>query len=157
MMSFFNRKKKKILVVDDSEIDLTLVEMMLQDKYTILPTKSGQEALDYLLHYNLVDLILLDLIMPDMDGWETFSRIKDLGFISNVPIAFLTSAHGVAEQLHAREIGAADYIFKPYTRKELLKRIKIILKKFSAKSLNPNSVSEGIYFVSNEPLAMSPS
>ena len=128
-MAFFVNKKKKILVVDDSEIDLELVEMMLQDKYTILPTKSGKEALDYLLHYSNVDLILLDIVMPEMDGWETFTRIKDLGTISNVPIAFLTSVHEIEEQNHAKEIGAADYIFKPYTRKELLKRIKLMLKK----------------------------
>jgi putative two-component system response regulator len=120
-------KKKRILVVDDNEIDLELVEFMLQDKYTIFPTKSGKEALDYLLH-NSVDLILLDLIMPEMDGWETFSRIKDLGLISNVPIAFLTSVHGTYEQNHAKEIGAADYIFKPYTRNELLKKIKNIIR-----------------------------
>jgi DNA-binding response OmpR family regulator len=79
-----------------------------------------------LLHNN-VDLILLDLIMPEMDGWETFSRIKDLGLISNVPIAFLTSVHGIDEQNHAKEIGAADYIFKPYTKNELLKRVKNII------------------------------
>jgi len=128
-MNIFINKKKRILVVDDSEIDLDLVEMMLQDKYNILPTKSGKEALDYLLHYNNVDLILLDLIMPEMDGWETFSRIKDLGIINNVPIAFLTSVHGIEEQNHAKEIGAADYIFKPYTKEELHKRIKAIIKK----------------------------
>jgi len=127
-MAFFKFKKKKILVVDDSEIDLDLVEIMLQDKYTILPTKSGKDALEFLLQNSNVDLILLDLIMPEMDGWETFSRIKDLGIISNVPIAFLTSVHGIDEQNHAREIGAADFIFKPYTRNELLKRIKNIFK-----------------------------
>ena len=129
----FLKKKKKILAVDDSEIDLDLIEALLQDKFTVLPTKSGKEALDYLLHFSNVDLILLDLIMPEMDGWETFSRIKDLGLISNVPIAFLSSTHEIDEQNHAKEIGAADYIFKPYTRKELLKRIKIILKKNSLK------------------------
>jgi putative two-component system response regulator len=122
-------KKKKILVVDDSEIDLELIEIILQDKYTILPTKSGREALDYLLHHDSVDLILLDLMMPEMDGWETFSRIKDLGSITNIPIAFLTSVHGTEEQIRAKEIGAADYILKPYTREILLERIKIILRK----------------------------
>jgi len=132
-MSFFFKKKRKkrILAVDDSEIDLTLVEAMLEDKYTIFPTKSGKEALDYLLYDDTIDLILLDLVMPEMDGWETFSRIKDLGFITKIPVAFLTSAHGADEQNHAKEIGAADYIFKPYTQKELLKRIKAILKKSS--------------------------
>jgi len=127
-MGFFTRKKKKILAVDDSELDLELVEMILQDKYTILPTKSGQEALDYLLRNSDIDLILLDLIMPDMDGWETFSRIKDLGTISHIPIAFLTSVQGSEEQNRAKELGAADYIFKPYSGKELLQKIKTILK-----------------------------
>jgi len=129
---FFSGKKKKILAVDDSEIDLDLVEIMLQDKYTILPTKSGKEALDYLLHNN-VDLILLDLVMPEMDGWETFSRIKALGQISHIPIAFLTSVHGTEEQDQAKKMGAADYIFKPYTRGDLLARIKAILKKYPVK------------------------
>jgi len=133
-MAFFIKKKKKILAVDDSEIDLDLVEIMLQDKYTILPTKSGKEALDYLLHHDTVDLILLDLIMPEMDGWETFSRIKDLGTISHIPISFLTSVHETDAQNRAKEIGAADYILKPYTREDLLKRIKIILKKSPAKN-----------------------
>jgi putative two-component system response regulator len=136
-MVFFTKEKKKILAVDDSEIDLDLIEALLQDKYTILPTKSGKEALDYLLHYSNVDLILLDLIMPEMDGWETFSRIRDLGHISNVPIAFLTSVHGIDEQNRAKEIGAADYIFKPFAREELLKRIKIILKKRPVKNIYP--------------------
>ncbi|WP_461255757.1 response regulator [Treponema sp. R80B11-R83G3] len=133
----FLKKKKKILAVDDSEIDLDLLEALLQDKYTVLPTKSGKEALDYLLHFSNVDLILLDLIMPEMDGWETFSRIRDLGNITDVPIVFLTSVHGEEEQKHAKEIGAADYIFKPFSREELIDRIEVILKKPPAKNIYP--------------------
>ena len=133
MISFFVKKKKKILMVDDSEIDLDLVESMIQDQYIFLPTKSGKEALDYLLHAEKPDLILLDLIMPEMDGWETFGRLKALACISNVPIAFITSEHGIKEQNHAREIGAADYILKPFAKEELLKRIKDIIKKFPVK------------------------
>jgi len=140
-MAFF-RKKKKILAVDDSEIDLQILENMLNDKYHILPTKSGKEALDYLLHYSKVDLILLDLIMPEMDGWETFSRIKDLGIITEIPIAFVTAVHGEEEQDRARKIGAADYIFKPYTREDLIKRIEKILKKPPEKRIYPILNSE---------------
>jgi len=136
-MAFSLKKKKKILAVDDSEIDLDLIEALLQDKYTVLPTKSGKEALDYLLHFSNVDLILLDLIMPEMDGWETFSRIKDLSNITDVPIAFLTSVHGEEEQNRAKEIGAADYIFKPFNREDLINRIENILKKPYAKNVYP--------------------
>jgi len=136
-MAFLLKKKKKILAVDDSEIDLDMLEALLQDKYTVLPTKSGKDALDYLLHFSNVDLILLDLIMPEMDGWETFSRIKDLCNITDVPIAFLTSVHGEKEQNRAKEIGAADYIFKPFTGEELINRIEIILKKPPVKNVYP--------------------
>ena len=142
-MSLFVKPKKKILVVDDSEIDLVLVENLLQEKYTVLPTKSGQEALDYLLHYNIVDLILLDLVMPEMDGWETFSRIEDLGLISHIPIAFVTSVNGVEEQKHAKEIGAVDYIIKPYSGKDLLHRIKIILKEHPVKKEAAETITSG--------------
>jgi putative two-component system response regulator len=141
-MAFLLKKKKKILAVDDSEIDLDLLETLLQDKYTILPTKSGKEALDYLLHFSNVDLILLDLMMPEMDGWETFSQIRDLSNITDVPIAFLTSIRGEAEQNRAKEIGAADYIFKPFTKEELINRIENILKKPPAKIIYPVLNSE---------------
>ena len=128
-MAFFVKKKKKILVVDDSELALTLVEMILKDRYIVNLAKSGKDAIDYLSQGNIPDLILLDLIMPEMDGWETFNRIKELDYLNNVPIAFLTSLHGKEEQTHALEIGAEDYIFKPFARKELLNKVKIIIKK----------------------------
>jgi putative two-component system response regulator len=136
-MAFLFKKKKKILAIDDSEIDLDLLEALLQDKYTVLPTKSGKEALDYLLHFSNVDLILLDLIMPEMDGWETFSRIRDLSNITDIPIAFLTSVHGEEEQNRAKEIGAADYIFKPFSKEDLINRIEAILKKPPSKNMYP--------------------
>ena len=143
-MSFFDGKMKKILVVDDSVIDLDLVEVMLKDRYTILPTKSGKEALDYLFQAGAPDLILLDLMMPDMDGWETFDRIRALGSIAKVPIAFLTSSHGTAEQDRAREMGAADYIFKPFSKKELLKRVEAIMKEYPMESKVNHFESEAI-------------
>jgi len=118
-------------MIDDSVLDISVTEHMIdKGMYEFYIAKSGREALKHLSGGFFPDLILLDIIMPEMDGWETFSRIKDLGLISNIPIAFLTSAHGAEEQNHAKEIGAADYILKPYTREVLLKRIGIILKKY---------------------------
>ena len=130
------KEKKIILLVDDSEIDLDLAQFILQDKYRIIPTKSGKEALDSLLRGPVPDLVLLDLIMPNMDGWETFNRIKAISCLKGIPIAFLTIERGAAEQNHAREIGAADYIFKPYQKEELLKRIKNIIKRNPAEEQN---------------------
>ena len=121
-------KKKKILLIDDDETHLSIATVILEDVYEISSAKSGKEALDHLLHGTAPDLILLDLLMPQMDGWETFNRLKAISYLKDVPVAFMTSVHGTEEKNQARKIGAADYITKPFEKKELLKRVKNILE-----------------------------
>jgi len=122
--------KKKILLVDDDEIHLTTAELFLKDEYEIHKAKSGNEALTYLNNNEFVpDLIMLDLIMPNMDGWEVFKRIKPIGSLKNTPIAFVTSEGGNEEKKRAYAMGIADYITKPFNMTDLKSRIKEILKK----------------------------
>jgi len=120
---------KKILVVDDNEFHLTVAEAILKKKYEVIPVKSGKEALDLFLHKVIPDLILLDIVMPNLDGWETFNRIKAISLLRDVPIAFLTSLTESAEVEHAQEIGAIDYITKPYKVDDFLDRVEKILKR----------------------------
>jgi DNA-binding response OmpR family regulator len=120
---------KKILLVDDSEIHLVIAENILKRKYDVTSVKSGAEALGLLSKGLVPNLILLDILMPDMDGWETYNKIKGISLLQNVPIAFLTSLDGVREKLYASRIGAADLITKPYEGEDLLGRIKNILEK----------------------------
>jgi len=120
-------KTKKIFVVDDDEIYLTMLENMLKDKYDVITTKSGKEALGYFLKGVVPNLILLDILMPDLDGWETFNRLRAISFLQDVPIVFLTSIAESAEVQHAHEIGAADFITKPYNPEDLLNRIEKLL------------------------------
>ena len=122
-------EKKNILIVDDDSIQLEHAKLMLQDEYTILTAKSGKEAVDYFLHRTAPNLVLLDILMPNMDGWETFNQIRGLSLLQNVPIAFLTSLNGTEEEKRAREMGAADYIMKPFNKEDLLSRVKNILSK----------------------------
>jgi putative two-component system response regulator len=123
-------EKKKILLVDDDELQLTLAENILKNEYEVYKAHSGNEALQYLYNSHFVpDLILLDILMPHMDGWEAFNRIKAIGLLQNVPIIFLTGVTEGAEKKRALEIGAADYITKPINQGDLLKRLKEILEK----------------------------
>jgi len=69
----------------------------------------------------------LDLLMPDMDGWSTYTKIKDMSNLHDIPIAFFTVSDDPEDIKHAHEIGAVDYIKKPYDKDDLLKRIKNIL------------------------------
>ena len=122
-------KVKKILAVDDDEIYLAMLEAILKDKYEVITAKSGKDALGYLLKGIVPNLILLDVLMPDLDGWETFNRLRAISFLRDVPIVFLTAVTESAEVEHARKIGAADYITKPFDRNDLLNRIEKVLNK----------------------------
>ena len=117
-------KLKKILAVDDEEISLSLVKNFLKDEYEVITAKSGIEALEHLDNKLVPDLILLDILMPVMDGWETFNRIRGISSLHDTPIAFLTSVNKPEDIKYAREIGAADYIVKPYNKANQLERIK---------------------------------
>ncbi|MCL2758962.1 MAG: response regulator [Treponema sp.] len=120
---------KKILLVDDSEVHLVIAENILKGKYNIITAKSGKEALILLSKGLVPNLILLDILMPEMDGWEAYNKIKGISLLRNVPIAFLTSLDGVREKLYASRIGAADLISKPYESVDLLNRINTILSR----------------------------
>jgi PleD family two-component response regulator len=122
-------EKKKILLVDDDEIHVLAAESMLKNEYEVFTAKSGKEALDHLIHGLVPHLLLLDILMPDMDGWETFNRIKAISTLQDVPIVFLTSLTDTTEEKRAFELGAADYITKPYDKDVLLDRVKKILEK----------------------------
>jgi putative two-component system response regulator len=126
--------KKRVFLVDDDEIHLSIVEDILKDEYEIITAKSGKDALEYLLKGIVPDLILLDILMPDMDGWETFIRIRSVNSLQLVPVVFLTAVIESAKAEHAQEIGAADYITKPYKVDDLLNRIEKILKMKSLKN-----------------------
>lgn len=123
-----NNDMKKILIVDDNEVHLVIAENILKGKYNVTTAKSGKDALILLSKGHVPSLILLDVLMPEMDGWETFNKIKGISLLRNVPIAFLTSLDGVREKLYASRIGAADLITKPYDGEELLKRIDKMLE-----------------------------
>jgi CheY-like chemotaxis protein len=117
-------EKKTILLVDDNAIHITIAETMLKKDYNIKLAKSGKEAIDFFLRGEYPDLVLLDIVMPAMDGWETYHKLKAISLLKDLPIAFLTSVNEEGEEKRAYEMGAVDYIKKPYDKKDLLSRIK---------------------------------
>ena len=121
-------EKPKILMVDDDSIHLEMVKTVLQDEYDISTAESGKEALGLFYQGLVPQLILLDLIMPGMDGWHTYNRIKAISNLHDTPIAFFTSSNDPKDIKHAHEIGAVDFIKKPFNRDELLNRAGKIIK-----------------------------
>jgi len=114
---------KTILVVDDDSIHLEITQKMLEEKYEVVTSQSGKNAL-LLFYRGLVpDLILLDLVMPGMDGWDTYERIKAISNLHSVPIAFFTVSNDPEHRDKAKEMGIVDYINKPAERDDLLERV----------------------------------
>ena len=118
---------KRILVVDDSTTILKFVEGILQEHYKVALVKSGELALAYLKE-NPVDMVLLDIYMPLMDGFETFQRIKELEPKCDVPVVFFTAGVEAEIEVRALAMGAKDFIRKPFVPQVMLNRIHNILE-----------------------------
>lgn len=118
---------KRILVVDDSTTILRFVEDILRDKYQPVLVKSGELALAYLKE-NPVDMVLLDIYMPVMDGFETFEKIKEMEAKRDIPVVFFTSGVEAECEIKALAMGAKDFIRKPFVPQVMLNRINNILQ-----------------------------
>jgi putative two-component system response regulator len=101
---------------------------MLGGNYEVITTSSGVEALRLFYQGLIPNLILLDLIMPGVDGWDTYQRIKAIGNLHHVPIAFFTSSDDPQNIARAQSMGAVDYITKPAKKSDLLERIGRYIK-----------------------------
>ena len=118
--------RKKILVVDDTEFNRELLIQLLVDDYDVLEAVDGQEGIDKA-EQERPDLILMDLGMPVMDGWEATRRIKANADLKHIPIIAVTSHAMVGDEITAREAGCDDYLPKPIDENELLLKIKKFL------------------------------
>jgi two-component system response regulator ResD len=118
-------KMKKILIVDD-EIEMRkLVGIYLQENFSIEEAENGEEAYEKVVH-NEFDLIILDVMMPKMDGWETLKKIRT---ISDVPIIMLTAKGTVQDKVTGLSSGADDYLVKPFDGAELIVRVQALLRR----------------------------
>ena len=115
----------RILCVDD-DINMlnTLEDMLINTGYSVSLAKSGKQAVDYIKKGIGFQLVLLDVDMPEMDGYETIKAIKSLGQAKDIPVIFLTALDEPDFEIKGLEYGAADYITKPFVKSVFLARVK---------------------------------
>jgi DNA-binding response OmpR family regulator len=119
--------RETVLVVDDDRDILDLARLVLEDGgYQVLAAPSGQEALDQAAQ-SLPDLILLDVNMPGMDGWQVLKILKVDERTQEIPVALFTIKSQVRDRVLGLQGGACDYIAKPFAQDELLARVRRIL------------------------------
>lgn len=129
-------KKSKILLVEDEKDIVELVQYNLErEGYQVIPVHTGEDAVA-LLQKNLPDLIVLDLMLPGMDGLETCRLIKQNDKFAHIPIIMLTAKSEEADMVVGLQMGADDYVTKPFSPKVLMARIKAIFRRAAGKKVS---------------------
>lgn len=129
---------EKILVIDDEETTVQLIGILLERRgFEVIKAYRAEDGLRKAYRHQ-PDLVLLDIMMPDMDGWEVCKRLREM---SDVPIIFLTARGETRDVVRGLEMGADDYIVKPYDNDELVARVKTHLRR----SPRPNTNEELIF------------
>lgn len=134
-------EKMRILAVDDNAVNLATIEQELQEVYEVIPVNSGRRALK-LICQEKVDLILLDIQMPVMDGIETLKQIREQDNGITVPVIMLTAKHDKATVIEGAKLGIMDYIVKPFDGEDLRQRIERALKWRGAIPMTLNELYE---------------
>lgn len=121
--------KKKILVVDDNEINRGVLKNILDEEYEVIEAQNGQEALGVLKQCGEeISLILLDIIMPVMDGYEFLDVVKSMPAVSSVPIIVTTIKNGESDEIRCLISGASDFVSKPYNPEIVKHRVASIIR-----------------------------
>ena len=120
------RMRKKIIIVDDNASYLSVVRVLLKPYYEVFPAPSAAKLFQIIEKF-IPDLILLDVNMPEMSGYEAITVLRENPRYKDIPVVFLTAKDDEASAVKGLDLGAADYVTKPFTGPLLLKRISNIL------------------------------
>ena len=126
-------KKHKILIVDDEPINIKLLSDIFKTEYEIIFANNGSQALEITASQELPDIILLDIMMPVMDGYEVCKHLKADSRTQNIPVIFISAKMEEEDVLKGFEVGGVDYIVKPFSIRIAQARVKTQLQKYAAR------------------------
>ena len=124
--------KKTILAIDDELSIRILLENFLSQTYNVVTCDDGQEGLKYLEQGDLPDLIVTDIQMPNLDGYEFVRNVRASGFFSHIPVIMLSGIESSNERVKCLKLGADDYMVKPFNPEELVIRIDNLISRRGA-------------------------
>lgn len=121
--------RRSILVVEDNELNREMLCAMLEDRYNVLQAENGKEGLEVLQeNYRDISIVVLDVQMPVMNGYEFLHAVKDDDLLKEIPVIVATGSSDIEEEERCLELGATDFVIKPYKRNIVLKRISNIIR-----------------------------
>jgi DNA-binding response OmpR family regulator len=151
----------KVLIADDEERMRRLVsDFLSREGYQVIEASDGKDAINKFFQISDINLIILDVMMPYLDGWEVLLEIRKT---SQIPVIMLTAKSGEKDELHGFYIGADEYVSKPFSPLVLVARVKALLKRFSGnknsvrnfKTLTIDEIARSVT-VDNTPIELSP-
>lgn len=120
--------QKQVLIVEDNDLNRAMLSEILSDEYQVLEAENGQVALDILKqHRDNIALILLDVMMPVMDGYTFLDRMKEDEELTLIPVIVMTQSDSEADEVNALSHGATDFVPKPYRPQVILHRVASII------------------------------
>lgn len=150
----------KVLIVDDEELIRDVIkEYCKNENYQVLEAGNGLEAINVVKNNSDIDIIILDLMMPKLDGFSAYKEIKD---IKNIPTIILSARSDECDKLNGFDLGVDDYLTKPFSPKELIARIKAVTKRscinkdeFVYKNFKIDKVGHAVY-INNKEINLTP-
>lgn len=143
-------KRQRILIVDDSSFNISILGEALHEEYDISVAKNGQEAIDIVASDARPDLILLDIVMPKMDGFQTIHHLKEDDATKDIPVIFITSMSDEEDETKGLAMGAVDYITKPFSTPIVKARVRTHLElKRKTDMLQKLSAMDGLTGIPN--------
>jgi DNA-binding response OmpR family regulator len=135
-----SNRARALVVDDEADIRGLLRQLLERAGYDVVEAENGRAGLREL-HARPPDVVLLDVAMPELDGWETLERIRDL---SDVPVLMLTARSGELEKVRGLKAGADDYVTKPFGRQELLARLEALLRRAGPSEERPETYADAL-------------
>ena len=137
------KSRDKVLIVDDSDINRSLLADMLAQDYELVEASNGLEAVTVLSQqYNEISLVLLDIVMPMMDGFEVLASMNKSGYIDHIPVIMISAETSSVYIDHAYDLGAAEYISRPFDGKTVKRRVKNTIMLYAKQKYLENMVTE---------------
>ena len=143
---FRTKLRPQILIVDDSKMNRELLIAMLEDEFHILEAENGEQCLELLTQYGTgISVVLLDIIMPGMDGFEVLSAMKRKHWLNDIPVIMISSEGGINTIRRAYELGVADYINRPFDSRIVYRRVFNTIKLYAKQRRLTSLIGDQIY------------
>lgn len=136
-------KKNRILIVDDTEMNRAMLADMLASDYEVVEASNGRQAVE-ILRKTDISLVLLDIVMPDMDGFEVLAMMNKDGWIDTIPVITISAETSSTYIDHAYDLGATDYISRPFDEKTVKRRVRNTMMLYSKQKILEDMVAEQI-------------